>query len=83
YDIVINNKSFEDVTIEYNQMLKDLKQKLYFNMMRIKYFISYIPDSEIKRIGNCYEKAIIKILKTEFSLSRDIYLKSINSFKST
>ncbi len=74
YDIVINEKSFEYVAEEYANMAIDLKQRIYSNLMRIQYFMSLISDTEIRQIGEIYKKTIQRILQTDFSFSKDIYL---------
>ena len=77
YDIVINEKPFEYVAEEYASMGIDLKQKVYSNLMRIQYFMSLISDAEIQLIGKIYKKTIQRILQTDFTFPKDVYL-SIN-----
>lgn len=77
YDIVIAEKSYECISEEYAEMTTDLKQRLYFNLMRVLYFTSLVSDNEIQKIGKFYEESVKKILKKEFSISKDLYLSIV------
>ena len=70
YEIVVHEKSFKEIQSEYSVMIKEFKQKLYFNLRRISFFASMISDPEVKKIVDAYEKTIRKICKKRIVFSR-------------
>lgn len=81
YEIVFSQFSYEKITDLYDQLILELKQKLYFNLCRIEYFVSQIDDKEIYKIWKEYSNAILEFCADENKLTKQAYDQSVEIVK--
>lgn len=77
YEIVFSQSDFDKIINLYDQLILNLKQRLYFNLCRIEYFVSLIDDKEISKIWLEYSNAILAFCADENKLSKLAYDQSV------